>query len=84
MSVEVQYITELRNWKAQSLKFFDKSRQGTFNSKAKGTLVFASTPRLVCFGVEKPYDETDHTTPHFFKFAYILAIDLSDISEWLR
>jgi len=54
ISVEVQYITELRKWMAQSLKCLDKSGQTIFNSQSEGKLVFASAPRMVRFGVEQP------------------------------
>ena len=38
--LEVEYLTELRNWMALSLKFGDKSGQAFFTTKAEGKLVF--------------------------------------------
>ena len=52
LSVEVQYITDLRNWMAQFLKCVDKNGQAIFNSQAEGKFVFASAPRMVRFGIE--------------------------------
>jgi hypothetical protein len=67
LSVEVQYITELRNWMMQSLNCFDKNGQAIVKSQVEGMLAFVSVPRMVFFRIELPQGEIDNTTPHFSK-----------------
>jgi len=67
LPVEVQYITELRNWMTQSLKCVDENGQAIAKSQVEGMLAFASATTMVRFGIEQPQGETDNTTLHFSK-----------------